>query len=38
METPIRLGVKLFFAVIGILVIVFVALHLTGHGFEGHGH
>ena len=35
-ETP--LGVKIFFAVIGLLVIVFVVLHLTGHGFEGHGH
>jgi len=34
-ETP--LGVKIFFAVIGVLVIVFVVLHLTGHGFEGHG-
>ena len=35
-ETP--LGVKLFFAVIGMLVLVFVVLHLTGHGFESHGH
>jgi len=35
-ETP--LGVKIFFAVIGVLVIVFVVLHLTGHGFESHGH
>jgi hypothetical protein len=35
-ETP--LGVKIFFAVIGVLVLVFVALHLTGHGFESHGH
>jgi hypothetical protein len=35
-ETP--LGVKIFFAVIGVLVLVFVVLHLTGHGFEGHGH
>src|SRR5882724_10169840 len=32
------LGVKLFFAVIGVLVLVFIALHLTGHGFESHGH
>lgn len=31
-------GVKIFFAVIAILVLVFVVLHLTGHGFEGHGH
>jgi hypothetical protein len=35
-ETP--LGVKIFLAVIGVLVLMFVALHLTGHGFEGHGH
>ena len=35
-ETP--LGVKIFFAVIGVLVLVFVMLHLTGHGFESHGH
>ena len=32
------LGVKIFFAVIGVLVLVFVVLHLTGHGFESHGH
>jgi hypothetical protein len=35
-ETP--LGVKIFFAVIGVLVLVFVVLHFTGHGFESHGH
>jgi uncharacterized membrane protein YjgN (DUF898 family) len=35
-ETP--LGVKIFFAVIGALVLVFVVLHLTGHGFESHNH
>ncbi len=35
-ETP--LGVKIFFGIIGLLVIVFVVLHLTGHGFENHGH
>ena len=35
-ETP--LGVKIFFAVIGVLVLVFVVLQLTGHGFESHGH
>jgi hypothetical protein len=35
-ETP--LGVKIFFAVIGVLVLVFVVLHLTGHGFESHAH
>ena len=35
-ETP--LGVKIFFAVIGVLVLLFVVLHLTGNGFESHGH
>src|SRR5712692_9098379 len=35
-ETP--LGVKIFYAVIGMLVLVFVVLHLTGHGFGSHGH
>jgi len=35
-ETP--LGVKIFFAVIGVLVLVFLMLHLTGHGFQSHGH
>ena len=35
-ETP--LGVKIFFAAIGALVLVVVMLHLTGHGFGGHGH
>jgi hypothetical protein len=35
-ETP--LGVKIFVAVIGALVLMFVVLHLTGHGFERHGH
>jgi len=35
-NTP--LGVKIFFAVIGVLVLVFIVLHLTGHGFESHGH
>jgi len=35
-ETP--LGVKIFFALVGVLVLVFVVLHLTGHGFETHGH
>ena len=35
-ETP--LGVKIFFAVIGVLALVFVVLHLTGHGFVSHGH
>src|SRR5439155_26007641 len=37
-ESGTPLGVKLFFAVIGALVLVFVVLHLTGHGFESHGH
>lgn len=32
------LGVKIFFAVIGVLVLVFIVLHLTGHAFESHGH
>ena len=35
-ETPF--GVKIFFAAIGVLVLAFVVLHLTGHGFGGHGH
>lgn len=35
-ETP--LGVKIFFAVIGVLVLVFIVLHLTGHTFESHSH
>lgn len=35
-ETPF--GVKIFFAVIGVLVLFFIVLHLTGHGFEHRGH
>jgi hypothetical protein len=35
-ETP--MGVKIFYAVIGVLVLVVVVLHLTGHGFGSHGH
>src|SRR5258708_14744989 len=35
-QTP--LGVKIFYAVIGVLVLVVVVLHLTGHGFGSHGH
>jgi hypothetical protein len=35
-ETP--LGVKIFYAVISVLVLVVVVLHLTGHGLGGHGH
>ena len=33
-----RLRAKIFLAVIGLLVLVLLALHLTGHGFESHGH
>lgn len=36
LQTP--LGVKIFYAVIGVLVLFVVVLHLTGHGFGGHGH
>src|SRR5258708_15550590 len=32
------LGVKIFYALIGVLVLVVVMLHLTGHGFGGHVH
>jgi hypothetical protein len=35
-KTP--LGIKIFLAFIGLLVLMFVVLHLTGHGFEIHGH
>jgi hypothetical protein len=35
-ETP--LGVKMFFTAIGVLVLLFVLLHVTGHGFGSHGH
>ena len=35
-QTP--LGVKIFFGAIVVLVLVFVVLHLTGHGFESYGH
>jgi formate hydrogenlyase subunit 3/multisubunit Na+/H+ antiporter MnhD subunit len=35
-ETP--LGVKIFLAVIAALMLAFIVLHLTGHGFGGHGH
>jgi uncharacterized membrane protein YidH (DUF202 family) len=35
-KTP--LGVKVFFIVVGVLVLVFVLLHLFGYGFESHGH
>ncbi len=35
-QTP--LGVKIFYAVICVLLLVVVVLHLTGHGFGGRGH
>lgn len=35
-RTP--LGVRIFLTVLGLLALVFVVLHLTGHGFEMHGH
>ncbi len=35
-KTP--LGVRIFYAVIGGLVLLVVVLHLTGHGFGQHGH
>jgi len=31
-------GVKAFFAIIGVLALVLVVLHLTGHGFGMHAH
>jgi len=37
-ETGRLLGVKVFFAIIGALALLFVILHLTGHGFGNHGH
>jgi hypothetical protein len=37
-DNKIPLGVKIFLGLIAVLVLVFVTLHLTGHGFEGHGH
>lgn len=36
LQTPLE--VKIFYAVIGVLVLVVVVLHLTGHGFGGHVH
>ena len=35
-KTP--LAVRIFYAVIGVLLLLFVALHLTGHGFGHHMH
>jgi len=37
-DNRIPLGVKVFYAVIGLLVLVVVVLHIAGHGFGGHGH
>ena len=31
-------GFKIFFGVIGVIVIVFIVLHLAGGGFGNHGH
>ncbi len=31
-------GLKVFLAIIGMLVLAFVVVHLTGHGFDSHGH
>ena len=35
-ETPF--GLKVFLSLIGALVLTFIVLHLTGHGFESHHH
>jgi hypothetical protein len=35
-ETPF--GLKVFLSVIGALILTFIVLHLTGHGFESHHH
>lgn len=35
-KTP--LGVRVFFVVISLLAVAFIALHFTGHGFGHHGH
>jgi hypothetical protein len=35
-ETP--LGLKILFVAFGVLLLLFVVLHLTGHGFGSHGH
>jgi hypothetical protein len=35
-DTPF--GLKVFLSVIGALVLTFIVLHLTGHGFESHRH
>jgi len=38
LANEIPLGVKIFYAVIGVLGLVVVVLHLTGHGFGSHSH
>jgi uncharacterized membrane protein YjgN (DUF898 family) len=35
-ETPF--GLKVFLSLIGVLILTFIVLHLTGHGFESHHH
>lgn len=37
-ETQTPVGVKIFLAIVGVLVLAFVVLHLTGHDFELHHH
>jgi len=37
-ERTVPLGVKVFYAAAGLLVLAVLVLHLTGHGFGGHGH
>jgi hypothetical protein len=37
-EDMIPVGVKLFLGALAALVLAFIVLHLTGHGFEGHHH
>jgi hypothetical protein len=37
-DNGIPLGVKIFFAALGVLVLLVVVLHVTGHGFDSHGH
>ena len=37
-ERKLPFGATIFLTILGVLMILFVLLHLTGHGFEGHGH
>lgn len=37
-QKKVPVGVKVFCSVIGVLVLVFVVLHFTGHGFDNHVH